>query len=145
MLTSEYRICHGMYLGPSWWVQPASVHKLELSPQRFSENKTQVNSQNPEKQNFLSEFFKITVIVQPVTIRHGPKPASASRSRLFWGQGFGFGFLDFGEPGFGFVIFKGFGSGFVVYQSFDFTNQYIVTRIQVNSLELLLIKILRLK
>ncbi len=27
--------------------------------------------------------------------RHGPKPASASRSRLFEGQGFGFGFLDF--------------------------------------------------
>ncbi len=42
------------------------------------------------------------------------------RSRLFKGQGFGFSFLDFLEPGFGFVIFKDF--GFVVYQSFDFAN-----------------------
>ena len=42
-------------------------------------------------------------------VRHWPKPASASRSRIFWGQGFGF--LDFWEPGFGFgfVVFKGFG------------------------------------
>ncbi len=75
--------------------------------------------------------------------RHGPKPAlaSASWSRLFLGggKGFGFGFLDFWEPGFGFVIFKGF--GFVVYQSFNFatstcTNICLLHSIQVAWLRL---------
>ena len=51
--------------------------------------------------------------------RHGPKPALASQSWFLGGQGFGFGFLDFWEPGFGFgfMVFKSFGS--VVYRSFD--------------------------
>ncbi len=66
--------------------------------------------------------------------RHGRKPASASWSRLFKGQGFGFGVLDFWQPGFGFgfEIFKGF--GFVAYQSFDFaTNFWLIPKRNASS------------
>ncbi len=64
----------------------------------------------------------VTIVYTQIHIS-GSKPLLScmylpDMGRLFWGQGFGLGFLDFWEPGFGFVIFKGF--GFVVYQSFDF-------------------------
>ncbi len=126
---------HGQLASRIWLQNPITWRRLL---QYFSQNPRWIHYFDIRLLNpFFSEISCLACNFgkRYLWVRHGPKPASASRSRLFWGQGFGFGFLDFWEPGFGFgfVIFKGFGFGFgfMVYQSLYFANRW--NRIHLDS------------